>query len=47
MKFFYRTPAQAGAQTGPIFGGFAASFLKGLGPCLRRGTVSGVGSAIL
>jgi hypothetical protein len=29
-------PAQAGIQTGPLFGGFAASFVKGLGPDLRR-----------
>jgi hypothetical protein len=29
-------PAQAGTQTGPMSGGFAASFVKGLGPGLRR-----------
>jgi hypothetical protein len=29
-------PAQAGTQTGPMSGGFAASFVKGLGPVLRR-----------
>jgi hypothetical protein len=29
-------PAQAGTQSGPIFGRLRASFVKGLGPGLRR-----------